>query len=163
MIHIVENFFDDVDSIVEFALQQKFYSKSEHPIVGGHWKGYRTLPLFELDNSLEQKIVSILFDKIKIRYNNYSMYFHCILENNVDESNWFHQDNDVEFAGVVYLNNQNCNMFGTNVMIQEKQFHIDNVYNRGVFYDSKIWHKPSGGFGTDMQNSRLTLNIFMSD
>jgi hypothetical protein len=39
---------------------------------------------------------------------------------------------------------------------------IGNVFNRLVIYNSRHFHKPSGYFGTELENSRLIQVFFFN-
>jgi len=105
----VDNFFKNPNKIREWGL-----SLPKKPDADGRWPGVRTSSLHEIDypfaNQLALKVLSSYFD---FRYNSISWeknnsYFQEISpyednKNAIKNQGWIHQDNDSEFAFLIYL------------------------------------------------------------
>ncbi len=107
---IVDNFFDDPDLIRDYGL-----SLPKGPSPDSKWPGIRTAPLHEIDQQLAQqillKVFSAYFDlgRQNVQWGFSNIYFHEIPPYNdnpedILNQGWVHQDSDVHFAGLVYLN-----------------------------------------------------------
>jgi hypothetical protein len=123
----VDNFYNDPDSVVEYALS------CDYTITDKHFPGARTEPLFNINYDFYQnifckKLMSILFD-LDNTYVNFSIdtRFHKIKKISNDPSvnlGGVHLDGGLfgqklAFAGVIYLNknyNLNC---GTSIFIKK--------------------------------------------
>src|SRR6056300_18837 len=107
----IDNFYNDPDSIRNFALSQEYQANPE-----GKWPGKRTIDISLIDSNFAQefnkKIFSIYFDifKTTISYK-ISSFFQKIEPydddpNSIKNSGWIHFD-DAIFAGIIYLNKSN--------------------------------------------------------
>ena len=79
---------------------------------------------------------------------------------------WMHKDIKSVLAGLVYLNpNPKPNM-GTIVHRygdDKEPVIVENEFNKLVMYDTSYLHAPQGGFGTDVNDARLTLVFFIGE
>ena len=160
---LIDNFFKEPDIVRQLALSME-YTKSSTKT---GWKGYRTSinDNFELKNYIKNKLIEI-DDKFKNLVID-ECYFHYSLESTKNElKNNFEKDrlhkDMTEWAGVVYLTPNPMKNSGTTLHNDNYDLEdvIENVYNRFVFYDSKILHGPQDTFGDNIENARFTLTIF---
>jgi hypothetical protein len=137
-----------------------------------HWCGFRSDFLYnlnvELFNDTFDEIFSKIFSHYKFSAFNYYVdaHLHFLPECCVCSDKNFHRDtsdiNNVIMAGVIYLNENPGSDSGTILMINEKENHIvENKFNRLVIYNSHILHRPQNGFGSKIDDCRLTLTFFV--
>jgi hypothetical protein len=175
---VVDNFFNEPDSFRNFALQQKFYDKENHPHDGlDAFPGKRTdyfndtnsqffkdvndkirQPLCELDdvNDLVGTNVNCLL-QISFSYTLKGM-------NTPIHTDPVAPGYKSRYGGVVYLNPEitwdRARDTGTTLYLKEETINIENKYNRLLLYNSNIKHQPTDNFGDDINNSRLVMTIF---
>lgn len=183
---VIDNFFDDPDFYVNYAKTIPYVSQSTVKTEGievsriNHsvgWRGYRSEPLHFFDLSLHQKILKLIFYKLKKFFNtplidvnipiddvhsyiffNYNPGF--ILEHHPKEY-WWHADEGYKVAGVIYLNKKSAFNSGTLLKQNNDIINIKNVYNRLVIYDALLMHAPANVFGESADSSRLTITFFI--
>jgi len=172
-ITVIDNFFKEPHKIVSLALSQQYYAVKENPNYERdrniYYNGKRTLFLKHIlaetiyENLNKEILTNVISNNIRkeCKFNinaDIACLFHCLLNNDVYDQNNTHQDS-VLFAGVVYLNeNLESNIHGTMV----NNITIPYKFNRLVLYRGDLLHCPLNGYGTDIINSRLTLNIFIN-
>lgn len=182
---IKDNYFDNPDSIREIGLSLEEYREDNEliiPPIG--WKGQRTHPLRNLNNSVlnrySQDIFNICYEYFDLK--NYvvpyinekidnleiTSYFHITTEKTrgAFPDFWqdrFHKDFETAVAGVVYLTPDAPLKAGTSVLNgPENQFvNVENVYNRLVSYEGTRIHALSDVFGDNKQNGRMTFTFFI--
>lgn len=166
---IVDNIFDNPDSILEYALKQEYYSSEDNPTIKNTdivYPGTRTFWLEQKD-FLKEAIHKVLSSSIRTETTmqldlDISCLFHSLDKNYIYE-NQSHTDN-VVFAGIIYLN-KNWPEGGHGTIIH-KHNGISVIsqyrYNRLVLFRSDYEHSPMHGFGTTVETSRLTLNFFIN-
>ena len=148
----VDNFFNDPDSIRNFALSLD-YQKSPN----GHWPGLRSKPLDQICPEYFQKFCEKLF------LLNYDIRRHDDISWRVEtefqimppeyygpiNTGWIHRDHQTMFAGVVYLTpdiNLNCGTsiyrsqnFSESVNAKEKhEMYLDFNTDKIEFYKEKL-------------------------
>ena len=167
---VIDNFFKDPDSIVEFANQQAF-EENDFEKTKSYWQGLRTDELHNINTVKTNKITDELFERIFYdnftKSNKYSLiytwrarfYFHRLKEAYKLQYKWIHNDPSI-YAGIVYLNKNPSPDTGTFIIKKDNIISIENKYNRLVLYNSDYLHSPMNGFG-ESENSRLTLTIFI--
>lgn len=171
---IIDNVFDDPDSILEFAKQQTFYRSANHPVdstKGVRWKGTRSNTLANISklyfNKTMNEVISKMLEKtfqsvgpISLSWTfDGSAVFHSLTDS-IEEG--IHVDHDCLYSGVVYLSKDAPFDSGT-VLYDGNQkviANIPNEYNKLVLHNSRINHNAVNGFGDSIETSRLTLNIF---
>jgi hypothetical protein len=175
---VVDNFYQNVDSIRELALSQTF----EYHI--NYHKGKRTEDVFRFEG-LKESFESILNCKI-INWDKYGVnacFQYCIGGDQLV----YHYDGQ-EYAGIIFLTPNPPPQSGTsfyrsihtkNMKCQDddsivfKNGYLDptefeavdvvgNKYNRLVLFDAKMFHAASGYFGTNINNGRL-FQLFFFD
>jgi hypothetical protein len=169
---IQDNFFENPDSIREFALSQKYYTKENHPYGIGVFPGYRTDYFDNLNleflNYTNKKLLIYLskLENIKNLNEKYTK-FNLQLSFSYtfkDAYSFRHTDKitpgyKVRYGGLVYLYPKPPKKCGTTLYLKDTTY-LENKYNRFVLYNSNIEHEPTDNFGTDINNSRLVLTIF---
>lgn len=178
---IIDNALDDPDELVALAKKIKFHSSKDMPCkninlyedheynekyVSGNWRGFRSNPLWLTHEQLNNKILKQLFskmfvnDQITIKWD-ITTHLHYFPTGLPDGEFWWHPDGGCFWAGVLYLNKKPKKDSGTMIRMPDgTETIIDNVYNRFIVYNSKLVHRPQAGFGTNTNNSRLTLTVF---
>jgi hypothetical protein len=134
--------------------------KSEKP--GGSWPGYRSDPLNIIAADQNRLVLQELIEKV---------FLHCDVDARVKTYLNFspkyvkqrvtsHIDPDACYAGVVYLSPNAPLNSGT--IVDGKL--VENKFNRLVLYRANIIHSPSSHpFGMTVDDSRLTLNLFITE
>jgi len=176
---VVDNFYDDVDSVRKIALSQTFeYHTAYH-------KGKRTEQVF-LFEGLKESFEGILNCKIKDwhQYGVNGCFQICVGGDQLV----YHVDGQ-EYAGIIFLtpdappqtgttfyrskNTKKMKLQGDDSKIVFKHGYLDstefevvdvvgNLYNRLVLFDSKMFHAASTYFGTNLENGRL-FQLFFFD
>lgn len=185
---ITDQFYNDVDSVREFALQQDFSVKGNYP-------GNRTIPF--LNESVKQTIESIVSPHAgKVVYWSEEQYTGAFQYTTSRERSWIHADQTTEWAGVCYLTPNAPHTAGTGIFRHKETGLIrapknedgtlnrelmdyigkdsqdmtkwdlvdvvGNVYNRLVLYRGDLFHMSLDYFGTDLYNSRLFQTFFFT-
>ena len=169
---IQDNFFENPDSIREFALSQKYYTKENHPYGIGVFPGYRTDYFDDIGsefyNNIHNKILTHVskLENVKHPSEKYTK-FNLQLSFSYtfkDAYSFRHTDKitpgyKVRYGGIVYLYPKPPKKCGTTLYLKDTTY-LDNKYNRFVLYKSSIEHEPTDNFGSNINNSRLVLTIF---
>lgn len=123
-ITVVDGFFDEPDKIVDFAMQQEFYTSDD-----GRWPGKRTKQLWELDRTLYDytciKILSLFHPEVPAHWD-FEISFQLISpfsKHQYDPKNrgWIHVDKGgSSFGGIIYLNKNPEKDTGTSIYRQKK-------------------------------------------
>ena len=175
----IQDVFENPDEIVRFAKSQKYDSKETHyHNVNGksQFEGKRSQSIGDIDKQFSEKMNHQIYSKIflerfpqgfgRIQYKYHfkiSSYFHIVSEENEYSDNWKHYDDTSLMAGVVYLNKDTQEDCGTVIYKQNGEVDqiVKNEYNKLVLYSSTHMQSAQRGFGTNVDDSRLTLNIFI--
>jgi hypothetical protein len=165
---IQDNFFENPDSIREFALSQKYYTKENHPYGIGVFPGYRTNYFDDIGSEFYNKILTHVskLENVKHPSEKYTK-FNLQLSFSYtfkDAYSFRHTDKitpgyKVRYGGIVYLYPKPPKKCGTTLYLKDTTY-LDNKYNRFVLYKSSIEHEPTDNFGSNINNSRLVLTIF---
>lgn len=157
---LIDNFFENVDDVRNKALLYNYEKSSKST----GWKGFRaTINDDDIIQYINKTLIEFdsKFKDISMRY-----YFHYSLDNTKNEQDnflkeRFHKDG-VDWAGVIYLTPNPPENTGTIIFdrFMNPSIHIENVYNRFVFYNGNILHGVEDTFGNDITNGRMTLTIF---
>ena len=155
---IIDDFFDDTDSILKLASEEIYY---ENENIMTYWVGKRTKELLSRQFETYYPIMNSAIEKcsnFKLEYSwTADMFFHRLYEESKYQPSWIHADVDNIYAAVVYLNKNAPKNLGTIV----DGTLAENVFNRLVMYRADLPHTPVGGFGETDEDARLTLNIFI--
>ena len=172
---IIDNFFEDPNSIRKKALTEyKYYDKKNHPIGIGHFPGFRTLYLDQIDNvfyrNIFDKFVPIFckLKNIKDPAEKYSKFlFQASFSYTLKGANSCRHIDDISdgykerYGALVYLRENPPKKSGTTLYLDNKKKLLENKYNRLVMYSSDIEHEPTDNFGSDINNGRLVLTMFL--
>ena len=185
---ITDQFYNDVDAVREFALQQDFSVKGNYP-------GNRTISF--LNESVKETIESIIEPHAgKVIYWSEDQYTGAFQYTTSRERSWIHADQTTEWAGVCYLTPNAPHTAGTGIFRHKETGLIrapknedgslnrelmdyigkdsqdmtkwdlvdvvGNVYNRLVLYRGNLFHMSLDYFGTDLYDSRLFQTFFFT-
>ena len=157
---IKENFFDNVEDIINISKKLKYYPPSKKD----NWPGLRTKSLHETNNDLfcmiVNKVIKNYYTNNKYRFNNTCVYFSKIKHGQKGKTH-FHNDKNVIIARVIYLSKGDIKS-GTTLFNKDKKKHIivGNEFNSMISYDGKKYH---GITNLNSFKERLTLNVFIGD
>jgi hypothetical protein len=156
---IFDDFLDNPNLIREQSLLLNYST----PQKGMGWKGYRCLEETKLNVRLVDLIKKKLSNENSLFNNcNLNCYFHYTLENQGHDKDNIHKDSGVDYAGVLYLTPNPQDNSGTSFYNDQGKeiLHLENIYNRFVFYPANEWHSLKESFGDRIENSRLTFTVF---
>lgn len=172
---VVDNFFEDPYAVVEKFQLVTYYSKEKEPIAGikikpndnnsptGEWQGFRSQFIHEIDpelfSTISFNINKTVFQTEEFIWNAQT-YFHLSPQTISKDSNWWHKDPFL-LAGVIYLNPNPDPETGTVLKLDNNLINIENKFNRLVFYQGGILHRPNKLFGVDFKTVRKTITIFV--
>lgn len=172
---IIDDIFDDPDSIVDFAKKLDYKPQGEHS-QKAHWVGLRSESIRMIDKEFQNKLAQdVIFKSLAntMGYNkkfiidvawDSTFYFHQLMASDKYNDSWIHVDPRLVYAGVVYLSKESKPDSGTFLIKDDgERVEIDNKYNRLVLYRSDYFHAPQGGFGESIDDSRLTLTMFFQE
>jgi predicted Zn-dependent protease with MMP-like domain len=162
---VIDNFYDNPDSVRELALAQEFDVK-------GNFPGRRTKSF--LSQEAKDKITQILGN---ITWNNEDGSTGSFQYTTALERSWIHRDVR-EWAGVCYLT-PNAPLESGTILYQDKEIDrpkevydltkfkkditIGNVYNRLILYKGSLLHKSDTYFGLEKQEARLFQVFFLGE
>lgn len=123
---VIDNFFDNPDKIVEYALSCE-YQISEN----GEWPGKRTFPLHainpEIFNLSVDKLISLFYtENLNVAWSA-TTYFQLV-DNNYSEG-WVHKDLDYIITGIIYLNKNENIKSGTSIYRSKKDMFYTKIKN----------------------------------
>lgn len=178
----IRDFFDDPYEVLMLAKQQAFVERDVHyhnAERNTFYNGVRTKSVRDINEELYFKIMNRIFQKvIDSRFGNdvtkkridydfqASSYFHIMREQDIFGDGWMHKDTNSILAGVIYLNPNPRPNSGTIVHRygdDKDPVIVENEFNKLVMYDTSYLHAPQGGFGSDVNDSRLTLVFFIGE
>ena len=168
---VIDNIFNDVESLMLWGMTNKFYTKKTHP----HKKYFGNLNVKKtkyLNNLDEKKYNYVLGQIIRscsiLLEKHYSEYyceicFESSLKKDFNKIK-FNKDkinNTKEFNhqlnGVIFLNKDADKKAG--ILMKENNVLIENIYNRCFIYDSNLETAIADSFGKSLKDSRLTLSF----
>ena len=163
---VIDNFFDDPKSIVNFSKKLIWYKPTQED----NWPGLRTDFLHKTNYNLFDYIVKNIlsvyynFDLQEISWQDVRIQFHKIknshLKNFKKINTQIHKDEGVEIAGVIYLNeNLTCEETGTSIYNEnlKRTVKVSNSFNTLLLYDAKKFH----GVTSFSKKEILRLVIFI--
>ena len=182
----ISDFYDNVDAVREFALQQEFG-------VRGNYPGQRTVPF------LNDSIKNVIQNAIRPFAGNVTWwggeYTGAYQYTTAKDRSWIHSDATTDWAGVCYLTpdaplsagtglyrlkenglrawryaehtdeeNKNAlhNRYSQDYTKWELVDRIGNVYNRLILYRGDLFHVSLDYFGTDKYDGRLFQTFFFN-
>jgi hypothetical protein len=155
---IVDNFFEDPDSIRDYALSVDY---DTDPFLG--YTYHLT------DSEYTKKITNMIHTNIceSLQIEEFFYVFRYSLDKNklttpYDFDEWKVHPDFCEYAGVIYLNPDPPKNTGTSFYTNKREYisSAENKYNRLIYYPGKIMHGPTDLFGDSKENGRLTLTFF---
>tara|TARA_R100001509_G_scaffold149728_1_gene108302 strand:+ start:36 stop:557 length:522 start_codon:yes stop_codon:yes gene_type:complete len=163
----IENFIPRLDGILPELRKIKLYSVQEINSINNvneTWPGLRSKHLFSENRILFEFINNILFKNNNVfEKGGYTidMFLHLRLAQD-EKKDWIHTDDAHDYSGIIYLSDTNLNS-GTQLFDNEDNVINDMkcVQNRAIFFSSNYNHKAYGHFGSNVQDGRLTLNLFI--
>ena len=164
-VKVLFDFLPYVKSIYPLTKQLKFYNDKEFTDKfkkRATWPGVRTSDLNESCPFLYIHTLTLLQKAIKLKYTEYErieMYCHLRLEED-DSKDWIHTD--VSDTALIYLSPTNLNS-GTDFYDDQENTVASVKFIQGscVFFKSGIKHRSIGNHGHNMEDGRMTLNVFM--
>ena len=182
---ICDNFYNNVDEVRAWALQQEFG-------VTGNYPGQRTKP--HLNKGIADHISAIIGDEFIWPIDN--TYCGALQYTTAKDRTWIHSDGWNDWAGVVYLTPDAPASGGTGIYRHkptgaystprladgttnetlldlinndgqdytkwELIDQVGNKYNRAVFYRGDLFHASMDYFGKDLQDGRLFQTFFFN-
>jgi hypothetical protein len=182
----ISDFYSNVDSVREFALQQEFG-------VRGNYPGQRTVPF------INDSIKNVIQNSIRPFAGNVTWwggeYTGAYQYTTAKDRSWIHSDATTDWAGVCYLTpdaplsagtglfrlkenglrawryadhtdeeNKNGlhNKYSQDYTKWEMVDRIGNVYNRLILYRGDLFHVSLDYFGTDKYDGRLFQTFFFN-
>lgn len=163
----IYNFFDPlyVDSIYNECKKLKFYSLEEYEQKFGSigtWPGQRTEPFIRSNPIFYSYLASILKNH-DIYFENYREAFAaCHIRYAEDEKKDFIHKDDADTV-IIYLSRTNLES-GTKFYADDLKSEISCsrfVQNSAVFFKQGMAHGSFGNHGNNIDNVRMTINIFL--
>jgi hypothetical protein len=168
----VDNFFEDPKLIINLSKKLDFYTFDKHPefSVVGKYAGKRSLQLHTIFPDFFEKLcydlISHLVDFSKVNGCDWrvSSYFSLInSKDNISDVSVIHQDVNILYAGVIYLNKNPDIRSGTSLYkiidgSYVKEYEFLNNFNKMVLYDASTPHGI-----TKFTNNRLSLLFFIKE
>lgn len=176
---IVDDFYNNPDSVREYALSQKFE-------VSGNYPGMRTKPYLPEDlKAAIQHVMQNAGGKITHWFED-SGYTGAFQICTAQDRTWIHADSFNSWAGVCYLtpdaplssgtalyrwkenkeyertDNDAPQKEGYDYTKWEMTDYVANKYNRIVLYRGNLYHASLDYFGNNIQNGRLFQTFFFN-
>ena len=173
---VIDGFYDNVDSVREFAMSQSFDVEGNFP--GARTKSFSTTQAKESIS----RILSPIYGEITYWPDGYNGAFQITTAKN---RSWIHSDTGTKWAGVVYLTPNAPVSGGTgfykhiptgltqpnassgswddhaqDVTKWELVSQVGNVYNRLILYKGKQFHTSMDYFGHNLHTGRLFQTFF---
>ena len=164
----IENFFPNLDHILPEIKKIPLYTKEEYIKVtddrNNNWPGRRSLA-FQIHYPILWHYINNLFlqKNILTTPHEVSTYLHLKLASD-GEKDWIHKDASHKLAALIYISETNFDS-GTYLYGENKNLinDIKFVKNRLIMYSGNYNHMGYGHHGTDINNGRLTINLFIKD
>jgi hypothetical protein len=174
---IIDNYFSEPKELKKWAFKQKFYTKKNHPWKEtlGTFPGFRTNYINHINEDKFKYLADNLLKACGIFYEEDFQEFKAWLSfsytlDNIKLPDW-HTDEFVlspefesykkKLSGVVYLNEETKKEAGTIIVNNNKQFLVENKFNRLILYPSEKVHTVAKSFGKDKKNSRFVFTILI--
>ena len=168
---VTDNFFDNFDNIKNHFKNVKLYTLEEGTkqnlwhADAGVWPGQRSRDFYETEPFLFNLILLEFNHKFRNFYQgarfNCTSYAHLRLDDD-NEKDWIHTD-PVDHTLMVYISDTNLNsgtcFYDKNDNVTQT---VNFLQNRAVLFPGHIRHKALNNHGTDINNGRLTLNVFFN-
>ena len=169
---VVDDFFDNFHNIKNEFKSIKLYSLEESKKLGFIpegvvWPGKRSYNLNITNPFLFNLLIKEYFDKFKdiLPYN--QIQFKSVIHLRLSSDNsqdYIHTDNDLATL-IVYLSDTNLKsgtaLYPDNSDIPDTI--IKAKQNRAIIFDAKKRHKSLLNYGNNIDDGRLTLNVFLNE
>ena len=169
---IKDNFFADPEPVRRWALGLEFLDVDGFNRRHGteeSWPGKRSRSLHEVEPGFVQDLVNHILSTI-LRFPPCDFRANCSFQLTAegDGDSWVHTDHQSYLiAGIIYLTPDPPPHSGTLFYSQDDEGEyvvsdvVANRYNRLLLFDTQVPHKSDRYFGSDAQDSRLTLPFFI--
>lgn len=159
------NFLPYVGNIYSLVKKLKFYNSEEfkkHFQDRANWPGFRTEDLKNCCPFLYIHILTLLEQSTNIKHSEYkdvSMFCHLRLKED-DAKDWIHVDNSD--TALIYVSPTNFSS-GTDFYDAQDNTVASVKFIQGscVLFEKGIKHRSIGNHGNDIENGRITINVFM--
>lgn len=162
-----ENFIPNLDNFLKEIYKIPLYDSKKYselePELTSNWPGKRSLELQKKNKELINQVMYWINDLHFLPKGTCQYWSHVHFRGEQDgDKDWIHKDDTCDYAILIYLGQSN-ERSGTvlyddyNNMVND----IKYVQNRLISYSANYNHMGYGHFGDNMQNGRLTLNIFL--
>ena len=167
---VIDNFFEDINEIYNYVKTLETFNSKNYPndpnvnTAKIDWPGYRSNQLAGEDlwltnkfgNAFRKHLTGLITGQFQLH-----MFSHLRLDEH-NEADFIHNDSPHIYSMLVYLSPTNLNS-GTNLYNENDEMitSFKFVQNRAVLFSSSYKHRAINNHGTDVNNGRLTLNIFM--
>jgi hypothetical protein len=144
---VIDNFYENPDAIREFALAQQYKYRHEEPDSLQYvYPGCRTKDIFDLDKSLQEKVLKKLVSVFHIPEHDYMQWAISTSFQSVSEAygrGVIHTDNNIIFAGVIYLTpnaplNSGTSIYRTNKTFTQEAYKLASDQNDARFKTGEI-------------------------
>ena len=166
MINIHYDFIPYVNQVYKFCKNKITLLKVEdHPEckheTADNWPGKRSLNLAEVEPFLYLQLmhlIEIKFNLVLSNYKSIDAYVHLRLKED-DTKDWIHTDPTDTI--LIYLSPTNL-FSGTSFYSDDEQeiSSVKFVQNCGLFFNGQIKHKSLSNYGENLEDGRMTINIF---
>jgi len=167
---VIDNYFEDINEVYNHVKSIKTFDSKNYPNDSNvntakiDWPGYRSNQLAGKDDWLLEKfsqgfrkhLTGLITGQFQLH-----MFSHLRLDKH-NETDFIHKDSPHMYSMLVYLSPTNLNS-GTDLYNENDEMitSFKFVQNRAVLFSSSYKHRAINNHGTDVNNGRLTLNIFM--
>tara|TARA_R110000823_G_scaffold312723_1_gene439624 strand:- start:227 stop:766 length:540 start_codon:yes stop_codon:yes gene_type:complete len=169
---VIDNFFSNIDYLLPYLKKIPLYNQSEfNEKFKDHqtWPGYRSEDLTVSERPLTMLIKKTIEDLKLPMPKQYGIraFLHLRLSSHESED-WIHKDNEDNCfkTCIVYLSETNFNS-GTNFYLHKNKdtlfADIKFINNYACMFNAGAFHRSGLNFGSNIDNGRLTLNLFFYD
>jgi len=166
-IKVKYDFFYFYDNIYHACKEVPIFYQKDHPAYNTpetrkiKFPGQRSLLFNEINPLFHVSLISEASKVFNVDPNNFSEVessLHLRLDSD-DEEDFIHQD--TAHTLLIYLSPTNLNSGTTFYDHEDREIaRVSFVQNTAVFFDGSIRHKSLRNFGDNIDNGRLTINIF---
>tara|TARA_X000000368_G_scaffold9821_1_gene7816 strand:- start:873 stop:1433 length:561 start_codon:yes stop_codon:yes gene_type:complete len=177
---VIDDFYNNVDGVREFALTQEFNVKGNYP--GARTKNFNN----ESTKNQIQRLIHPHAGEITDWMEGETQYTGSFQMTNSTHKSWIHTDDHNNWAGVLYLtpdapptggtgfyrskingsmygnNDDDIGPYGEDKSKWDLVNEVHNIYNRLILFRSDQWHTSMEYFGNDHETGRLTQVFFFT-
>ena len=167
MITIRYDFIPYINQVYSFCKKRvSLYKVEEHPEhkdpeTDSTWPGKRSLNLSEEEPFLYLQLMNLIENKFNLVFSNYKSidaYIHLRLKED-DTKDWIHIDPTDTI--LIYLSPTNLSSGTSCYSDDDKEIAaIKFVQNSALFFNGQIKHKSLSNYGENLEDGRMTINIF---